>query len=983
MALIQTGNIGGQTGGGVNYELHATQTGASGTSRTVQVTLKLKLSTKPGYSPWFGYPAQCKLQCNGNWSGWLYVKGSEKWYSTDAWRSYSQTFTTNVGTTSSKSISVGFQLDSTGGSNLWDATKSGNFTVGSTNTAPKMSGSLTFVTNDSHATSCTNWIPESAPGLKISWNKATDNEGGTIYYELYSSYNNGAWSKIYDGTALSYIHKFSAENFGAVYKYYIVARDNAGAKSNQITSGTLTVNTLNPAVLKLKDPKFVVKFDTTIIPLVYTAANNTYEENNFIYSIYCEEIDTYNPFLQWDYGTAEIFIDRGTSLTRDQSILFSKLKEKALAGNELQTSITLTMTSMNRFGTVVRKTSIKVPVDFRTTPNAPTGVTIDTANTTIRKQHAATKNYHYIPNGSGKIRVKWNAAVDPMGASVKYKVEMSTSGGSYVTIADNLTSLYYDYIPPKQNASTTMKFRVSTINEFGYSASTISSAVIFDYWNEPNVIINSVTRAATTATISVTLGVSTSMAGTLPKGTWSGASSGTLKELTTAQTINLNGLNENTAYKITISHNDNSGFLTANKTYVVNIEPNKPVFTINKYGVGVGGVEAVNRADVNVNGNIFATAIGGHQLSNEVNVTTLEHVGGGVFGTKIGSHTGALKITLPNSWNNTMLKFDVEIYNYSVNNSCTYSIAGYNYATNSSWDNVSAYATGHKTNARANLPVRFGHDGTKCCIYIGEVKQVWNYPQVTIRNFMAGYSGSSAYLNWVDGWQIGFTTTLGTISQTVTNPHVSKLTPADIGAVASADAVETATAGKVVKRDGAGDINCRLLRPNYQNQNTISGALAYRVNNSSDNYVRFCSDTTAIKKWLGVSSGRIFTHHGNVKTATIIFDKTKMTNGVRVSFITSNKQGTDSWHYALNGKWVDGWTSNGPAKLNFEITKLNSAGTLWFVEVWIANKYRETIGGRRYDGSGATHSGELNTIMAYLDHASNVLENLTSIVEYF
>lgn len=474
------------------------------------------------------------------------------------------------------------------------------------------------------------------------------------------------------------------------------------------------------------------------------------------------------------------------------------------------------------------------------------------------------------------------------------------------------------------------------------------------------------------------------MAGTLPKGTWSGTSSGTFKELTTAQTINLSGLNENTAYKITISYNDNSGFLTANKSYLVNIEPNKPVFAINKYGIGVGGVEAVNRADVNVKGNIFATAIGGHQLSNEVNVTTLEHVGGGVFGTKIGSHTGALKITLPQSWNNTMLKFDVEIYNYSVNNSCTYSIAGYNYATNNSWDNVSAYATGHKTNARANLPVRFGHDGTKCCIYIGEVKQVWNYPQVTIRNFMAGYGDGSAYLNWVDGWKIEFVPTLGTITQTVTNPHVSKVTPADIGAIASADAVETATAGKVVKRDGAGDINCRLLRPNYQNQNTISGALAYRVNNSSDNYVRFCSDTTAIRKWLEVSyNQKEVKFFGNVKSGTVIFDKTKLKNGVKVSFMTSNKMGTDKWYYAINGKYVSSWTISREAKYCFDFTKLKPDGSVWMYETIVANPYRDTINSRRYDGGAYLHIGELNTLMVYLDHATNVCDNLTALIEYY
>lgn len=221
------------------------------------------------------------------------------------------------------------------------------------------------------------------------------------------------------------------------------------------------------------------------------------------------------------------------------------------------------------------------------------------------------------------------------------------------------------------------------------------------------------------------------------------------------------------------------------------------------------------------------------------------------------------------------------------------------------------------------------------------------------------------------------------------------VTPANIGALASGGTAVNAsrlnnkaessgaTGNTIASRDSNGDIAVRLIRSSYANQATVGGALAFRTNNSTDNYIRFCSDTTAIKKWLGASNARQIQFYGNVKTATITFDKTKLVNGVRVTFITSNKQGTDSWHYAINGKWVDGWTSNGDAKLSFEITKLNSAGTVWFVEVCIANRYRESIGSRRYDGSSVIHNGELNTIMAYLDHATNVLQNLTSTVEYF
>jgi hypothetical protein len=66
------------------------------------------------------------------------------------------------------------------------------------------------------------------------------------------------------------------------------------------------------------------------------------------------------------------------------------------------------------------------------------------------------------------------------------------------------------------------------------------------------------------------------------------------------------------------------------------------------------------------------------------------------------------------------------------------------------------------------------------------------------------------------------------------------------------DATEAATTSKIVARNSSGDINCRLVRPNYTNQTTISGAMAYRINNSSDNYIRFCSDKGAIRTFLDV-----------------------------------------------------------------------------------------------------------------------------------
>nr|QBP06762.1 hypothetical protein OlV7_gene68 [Ostreococcus lucimarinus virus 7] len=61
-----------------------------------------------------------------------------------------------------------------------------------------------------------------------------------------------------------------------------------------------------------------------------------------------------------------------------------------------------------------------------------------------------------------------------------------------------------------------------------------------------------------------------------------------------------------------------------------------------------------------------------------------------------------------------------------------------------------------------------------------------------------------------------------------------------------------ANASSICQRNASSDIACRLLRPNYTNQNTISGAMAFRVNNGNDNYVRFCSSTSAIRTFLNV-----------------------------------------------------------------------------------------------------------------------------------
>jgi|GEM_PF-3006579 len=64
----------------------------------------------------------------------------------------------------------------------------------------------------------------------------------------------------------------------------------------------------------------------------------------------------------------------------------------------------------------------------------------------------------------------------------------------------------------------------------------------------------------------------------------------------------------------------------------------------------------------------------------------------------------------------------------------------------------------------------------------------------------------------------------------------------------------SALANTYALRNSSGDIFARLLRSTYQNQSTISGAIAFRVNNGSDNYTRYCSSPSAVRTWLNTYS---------------------------------------------------------------------------------------------------------------------------------
>ena len=142
--------------------------------------------------------------------------------------------------------------------------------------------------------------------------------------------------------------------------------------------------------------------------------------------------------------------------------------------------------------------------------------------------------------------------------------------------------------------------------------------------------------------------------------------------------------------------------------------------------------------------------------------------------TANSSETGAIKITYPVGFTNTMHRIKLNVYEYVTNESFTIYFGGYNYAPGSSWYNPFAYILGNPSKDQ-NYTVRFGYNGTSMVVYIGELATGWTYPQIFIEEVELGYGGMSN--TWRDGaWTISFeASAFQNVTETVSNTQATNL----------------------------------------------------------------------------------------------------------------------------------------------------------------------------------------------------------------
>ena len=624
MAFIKSGNIGGSARGGVDYELYCDQTGGSGNRRDVDVCLRLRLAGNRdwNYASSFGYAAQWQAVAHNVTTGWGHVKGTEFWYSPEGWREFHHRFGIDVGTTNSVDITVGFNLDSLI-DNQWDAQVRGTFRVGSTNQAPTMSGTIStfyrigdngswnLITREGAGAENSIKIPETATHIKCDWLAGNDDKGeSNLTYKLWNQQNDGAWSIIYQGNAKSYTHTINAGNEGRSYDYYVTATDGDGATSSpNIDTVQFIKNVFTGASITSISN---IAYNSTYIDVSWNNPSNTDGTENFIFALTCDGITIYNNETKSTSRSMRIHIATSARTDGAAYILKNDLINK-FSNSSYKGTLNFTLTSMNTYGT--RKTNSKGgSVNLQSTPGAVPNCSLDLANSTAYVTLASNNSKYIIPDGSKNVKLVWTKATGGIGEAITYDIYVAYGSGTWTLIKSDIPqdTLSYLHVIPKQSASVSVKYRITSKTSYGFSSSRDTSSYTLHYYNTPSLVVGAMNRTASSATLKVNINVNTSLSSAIAiSGTWAcynkgttanPVSQGNLATNIGEQTINISNLKEMDQYDLKITYKDNSGF-SSNVTHpTINIGQTKSVFFVNKYGIGVNGKKADSTYSLNVNG---------------------------------------------------------------------------------------------------------------------------------------------------------------------------------------------------------------------------------------------------------------------------------------------------------------------------------------------------------------------------------------------
>lgn len=146
---------------------------------------------------------------------------------------------------------------------------------------------------------------------------------------------------------------------------------------------------------------------------------------------------------------------------------------------------------------------------------------------------------------------------------------------------------------------------------------------------------------------------------------------------------------------------------------------------------------------------------------------TANYFGNGtILNNSSSSVTGTIKIRLPVTWTNTMGVYKIMLYEYNGRGSSEITVSFYNYSSSESYYNYS-----YQVNGGFEGAVRIAHDGSKCCILLGNTSYTWNYPKVYVHQIFGGQNISANYFD--TNFNISIITSEAGLSKVTSIPKTS------------------------------------------------------------------------------------------------------------------------------------------------------------------------------------------------------------------
>jgi hypothetical protein len=105
------------------------------------------------------------------------------------------------------------------------------------------------------------------------------------------------------------------------------------------------------------------------------------------------------------------------------------------------------------------------------------------------------------------------------------------------------------------------------------------------------------------------------------------------------------------------------------------------------------------------------------------------------YASSVTPVTGTIKISLPVTWTNSRIQATVVISDLNMG-SDTITIQGKNALAGTAWVDTSARSSDNNL-----AEVRLGHDGTNCCILIGDLTTSWSHPKVLVTDVIVSEDG--------------------------------------------------------------------------------------------------------------------------------------------------------------------------------------------------------------------------------------------------